>query len=83
MLPVPPVQHSRPENQIHNYALSLLAWTVQEQINGGTDWYEVAAFNDQDAAIEYAEFLNKRDTPALPYVVSYVGTRYGSPDKEN
>lgn len=71
----------RPENEIHNYALSLLAWAVQEPLNGGTDWREVAAFHDEQDAIDYAAYLTKRDAPKDAYVVSHVGTRYGSPDK--
>lgn len=72
----------KPENQIHNYALSLLAWAVQQPINGGTDCYQVAAFDDEQDAKEHAERLNERFGPDLPYVVSYIGTRYENLDQK-
>jgi formaldehyde-activating enzyme involved in methanogenesis len=72
---------SKPENQIHNYALSLMKWAVQEQFHGGTDWYEVAAFADKTDAEQYAKYLTATNHPDLPYVVSHVGTRYGSSEE--
>ena len=69
---------TRPENEIHNYSLSLLSWLVSEPINGGTDWHEVAAFDDEQDAKDYAEYLTKRSAHDQPYAVSFVGTRYGN-----
>jgi len=60
-------------NQNHVYETSLLAWAVQEHINGGTDWYTPAAFGSEGDAISYCEYLSERD-PDGNYVVAAIGT---------
>lgn len=59
-------------NQNHIYETSLLGWAVQEMINGGTDWYTVAAFQHEYAAQKYAEYLSENSDDK--YEVSWVGT---------
>lgn len=60
-------------NQNHIYETSLLGWVVQEQINGGTDWYTPAAFEHEHDAIAYRNRAAESD-PEGTYVVAYVGT---------
>lgn len=74
---------TKPINPIHDYALTLMTHVVQEQINGGTDWREVAAFTSEFEAKHYAGWLTEANGPDLPYVVSHIGTRHGNPDEEN
>ena len=63
-------------NTSHDNACSLLGYVVEEPFNGDTDWTVVAAFDQIDTAIEYAEFRNRTDRPEYPYRVANVGTRH-------
>lgn len=60
-------------NEVHVYETSLLGWVVQYHINGGTDWYTPAAFQYENDAEEYRDFLANR-SPDGNYTVAWVGT---------
>ena len=49
-------EHAR--NRQRDYALSLMKWIVVLPINGGTDWYDVAAFAYEADALDYCGQCN-------------------------
>jgi len=69
----------RLRNTQRDYLLSAMRYVVVEPINGGTDWYNLAAFTGKHVANEWA----KANTPEnlhgdYPLEVRELGTEYTS-----
>jgi hypothetical protein len=64
-------------NHDHIFETSLLGWSVQEYINGGTDWYTHAVFRDEQDARHFCEQLSSRDEDGK-YGLAWVGTLHNS-----
>lgn len=69
---------TRALNEMHDYEACLLAWSVRQSINGGTDWYVLAMFERQSDAEAFMSLLSDDFEPGTLSVVE-VGTAYREP----
>jgi hypothetical protein len=67
----------RPINESHQYAMAMLSHVVEEPINGDTDCYVIAAFDNGSAAENYANYMNDRyPDKDYAYRAVAVGTQF-------
>ena len=69
---------TRARNASHDHEASMLAWSVRQSINGGTDFYTLAMFERQSDAEEFVSLFGDNFEPDALSVVE-VGTAYREP----
>lgn len=69
---------TRPRNASHDYEASMLAWSVRQSINGGTDFYTLAMFETEVYARAFMAQIAAGYSDGSLSVVE-VGTAYREP----